>query len=113
MLLTVVNIGCYYDQVMPEINDCECEIDSISFAVHIQPIFTEKCDNCHPPISGLDLSEGQAYSSINDPEYINLTTPVESLIYTKPLNTGAHGGKYTANEASLVLKWIEEGALNN
>jgi hypothetical protein len=89
MLLTVVNIGCYYDQVMPEINGNGDEIYSISFTLHIQPIFTASCDNCHPPTSGLDLSEGQAYNSINEPRYINLATPAESLIYTKPLNTAA------------------------
>jgi len=117
MMLTVVNIGCYYDQVLPPCDDCKCDdslcYDSISFTLNIQPIFTASCDNCHPPISGLDLSDGEAYNSINDPKYINRATPVESLIYTKPLNTGNHGGKYTTFEASLVLKWIEEGALNN
>ena len=120
MILTVVNIGCYYDQVMPVCDDCICD-DSlckndtipISFTLKIQPIFTAKCEKCHPPISGLDLSDGEAYNSINDAKYINRATSVESLIYTKPLNTGNHGGKYTTFEASLVLMWIEEGALDN
>ena len=39
----------------------------------------------------------------------------ESLIYTKadPAGTDSHRTKYSAEEAQLVLLWIEQGAENN
>ena len=113
MLFLAFNTGCYYDQVYiaPEIPDLGP--DPVSFAAEIQPIFTAKCIACHPPTRGLDLSEGNAYASINNATYINLGTPAESLIYTKPSPTGSHPGKYTTTEAALLLRWIEEGAQNN
>jgi len=86
----------------------------VSFANNIQTIFTASCIFCHSgasPSAGLDLSEGNAYASISIPKYINLGTPNQSLIYTKPLS--GHPGTYSATEAATVLKWIEEGALNN
>jgi len=85
----------------------------VSYANNVQVIFTAKCVGCHSgatPSAGLDLSEGNSYNNINNATYINLTTPAQSLIYTKPLS---HFRSYSDTEASTVLKWIEEGALNN
>ncbi|MBN2756425.1 MAG: hypothetical protein JXR51_04540 [Bacteroidales bacterium] len=84
----------------------------ISFASDIQPIFTSKCDQCHPSQAGLDLTDGNAWASINDGR-LNLTAPNQSLIYTKPDPNGTHPEKYSATESLLVLTWIEEGALDN
>ena len=113
IILTVFTTGCYYDQVLPKI-DYEIEHqDSISFSEKIQPIFTDKCITCHPPTSSLDLRQGEAFNSINKPKYIDSTTPSASLIYTKPLHTGSHGGKYNSNEEGTLLKWLEEGAQDN
>ena len=103
--------GCYYDQVY--IAPVELPPDPISFATEIQPVFTAKCIACHPPTRGLDLTEGNAYASISNPTYINLGTPEESLIYTKPDPAGSHPGKYSTTEAAIVLKWIQEGANDN
>ena len=113
MLFLAFNTGCYYDQVYiaPVIPDLPDE--PVSFAAEIQPVFTAKCTQCHPPTMGLDLSEGNAYNSINDPKYINLGTPAESLIYTKPDPAGSHPAKYSTTEAAIVLKWIKEGAKDN
>ena len=87
----------------------------ISFAVNIQTaIFNPKCAGCHnntSPQGGLDLTEGNAYNNINNATYINLTMPSSSLIYTKPL--ASHGGTYSPGEADNVLKWIEQGAIDN
>ena len=87
----------------------------ISFATNIQtPIFNVKCATCHDsssPAGGLDLTEGNAYTNINNATYINLVTPSQSLIYTKPLTS--HGATYSTGEADNVLKWIEQGAMDN
>jgi len=114
MLFLAMNTGCYYDQVY--VAPAELPPEPVSFSAEIQPIFTAKCISCHSggsPAAGLDLSEGNAYNSINDPKYINLSTPAESLIYTKPDPAGSHFQKYSTTEAAIVLKWIEEDAPNN
>ena len=90
-------------------------VGPISFADNIQtPIFNVKCAGCHnssSPAGGLDLTEGNAYANINNATYINLGTPPQSLIYTKPLTS--HGATYSTSEADIVLAWIEEGAIDN
>ncbi|RLD24269.1 MAG: hypothetical protein DRI71_03025 [Bacteroidetes bacterium] len=116
MLFLAFNTGCYYDQVY--IAPAEPPERDILFASDVEPIFytAEKCTSCHSPsgfASFLDLSEGTAFNSINDPKYINTTTPAESLIYTKPDASEGHFKTYTADESAIVLKWIEQGAKNN
>lgn len=111
LILTMFLASCQWttiEPVKPEIPD-----EPVSFSSVIQPVFTAKCTSCHPSTAGLDLSDGNAYEEINVAKYIDLTTPSESLIYTKPDPAGAHPGKYSINEAALVLKWIEEGAEDN
>ena len=98
------------EPIVPELPDPE---EEISFSVDIQPIFTSKCVECHPPLKSLDLTDGNAYNSINNEIYINSTTPSESLIYTKADPNGNHATKYSITEAALLLRWIEEGAQNN
>ena len=86
----------------------------VSFASNIQVIFTAKCVGCHgdvSPMGGLTLTEGNAYVNIDNPTYINRITPNQSFIYTKPLS--GHPATYTTTEAAAVLKWIEEGAIDN
>ncbi len=89
----------------------------VSFSSVIQPVFTANCTECHSPEGGLkgglNLAEGNAFSSINNAKYINETSPSESLIYTKPSPNGSHFGKYSITDAAYILKWIEEGAKNN
>ena len=111
----VFTSGCYYDEVVPPAGE---DVKDVSFSAQVEPIFytDNKCTSCH--ISGgsasfLDLSEGKAYNNLNDPKYINLATPTESLIYTKPAPGLGHFKTYTANEAKIVEVWITEGALDN
>ena len=54
-----------------------------------------------------------AFNSINSDEYINLTTPENSLIYTKPSPGASHGATYSTEEAAFVLAWIKQGAEDN
>ena len=103
--------GCYYDQVLPVEGEAP---ETVSFAADVEPIFSNgtKCTACHPPTRGLDLTQGNAYSSINDGR-VDLSNPNQSLIYTKPEPGGSHPNTYSVDEAAIVLKWIEDGALDN
>ena len=114
ILFLAMNTGCYYDQVY--VAPAEPPEGDVSYATDVQPIFTGKCVSCHSvgsPAGGLDLSEGNSYNNINKLPYVDLSTPTESLIYTKPHSTGSHFTKYSTTDEAAVLKWIEQGAKNN
>ena len=105
--------SCEWVTIEPIVPELPPPDEEISFSVDIQPIFTSKCVECHPPTRGLDLTDGNAYNSINNENFINSTTPSESLIYTKGDPNGNHPGKYSITESALLLRWIEEGSQNN
>ncbi len=117
-LLVVLATGCIYDWVVPEeVPEVPVGVE-ISFADQILPIFTtgNNCTSCHrsggtPP----DLTAANAYSQINTAKYINRSTPAESGIYKVPApSSTTHRHKvYTAQQAALILAWIEQGAKNN
>lgn len=117
IVFTAFMASCTFDQVEPQRAEPIDPDVPTSFVNDIQPIFTNKCTGCHPPVKGLDLTDGNAYNSINNTTYINLGSPSESLIYTFPISSGheisSNGRNYSDKEAALVLKWIEEGAANN
>jgi len=110
--LTVVNSGCVYQ----EISTPEVEVpDSVSYNVDVLPIFTENCSvsGCHaagaiPP----DLSADNAYISLTFFGYVDLDNPEQSLLFQK-LETGSMKPYATDNERAIILKWIEQGTLNN
>jgi hypothetical protein len=117
-VLALVMTGCYYDWIVPEQVPDIPDDQEISFTANILPIFTtgNNCTSCHKPASTPpDLTAANAYNQINTAKYINRTTPVESGIYKVPApNSSGHRHKvYTATEAALILKWIEQGAKNN
>ena len=116
-MVAATMVSCTFDQVEPERAEPIDPDIPTSFSQEIQPIFSAKCTGCHPPVMGLDLTEGNAYNSINNATYIDLANPSQSRIYTFPISAGheisSNGRNYSSNEAALVLKWIEEGAENN
>jgi hypothetical protein len=113
-VLLAFTTGCYYDSVVPP----EIEVKDVIFSTQVEPIFytDEKCTSCHiagGTASFLDLSQGIAFTSINDPKYIDVASPESSLIYTKPAPGQGHFKAYTNEEAAYVLQWIKEGAIDN
>jgi hypothetical protein len=110
--------GCIYDWIVPEeVPDIPDGVE-ISFANQIVPIFTSgnNCTSCHragatPP----DLTEANAYSQLNTSRYINRSVPEESSLYKsiEPNSTRHRHKLYTAQQAALILAWIEQGAKNN
>jgi len=88
--------------------------EPMSFAADILPIFSQNgCVTCHKTGgTSPDLTADKAYNAIY-PALVNLTTPEQSIIYVKPAPSSSHAVKYTPAQASQVLAWIKEGALNN
>jgi thiosulfate dehydrogenase len=88
----------------------------VFFATDVEPIFYtgDNCSYCHNPSGvqpSLNLTQGNAYSSINSNGLVNLASPASSLIYTKP--QGSHAVNYTSKEKSIILRWIQDGAKND
>ncbi len=112
VMVSVLVGGCKYDWILPE-PDIDPEVP-VSFSQDILPIFSEKnCTACHDGSPAPDLSEDNAYTSVNSASFLNRTTPEESSIYTEPHPDGSHPIKYSAAQAALILAWIEQGAENN
>jgi hypothetical protein len=115
LISLVFTSGCYYDEVVPPEGE---DVKDVSFSTQVEPIFytAEKCTSCHTAggsASFLDLSQGNAFASLNDPKYIDVASPTTSLIYTKPAPGEGHFKTYTADEAKIVEVWIAEGAEDN
>ncbi len=104
-------ISCEYETIEVDLLDPNV---TVSFSEKIAPIFSSNnCTACHgdggtPP----NLSAGQAYNSIV-PGLIDANTFELSRIYVVPAPASNHPGNYTPAQASQVLAWIKQGALNN
>ena len=118
VLVTFIFSGCKYDFLVPEDvpDPDDPNAEQMSFSQKIQPIFVQNgCVGCHKTGGQMpDLTEGNAYSSINTSRYIDRNSPEESLIYNRPhpSNTGSHP-KMTESQAATLLLWIKQGAQNN
>ncbi len=104
--------ACTYDIIEPKTPEVP---DSVSFALNIIPIFNKSCNTsgCHsksgtPP----DLSEQNAYTSLIFFGYINTDFPEESIIYQK-ITTGTMKQHASDQDRALIIKWINQSALDN
>jgi mono/diheme cytochrome c family protein len=99
----------------------------VSFANQIQPIFDEKCVQCHGEggFGGLDLRDGESHANLVDQVsngyspalLVSPGEPTESVLYGKVADTGQFGGVMppsngglSAEQLGLIERWIEEGA---
>lgn len=109
--------GCYYDEVIfPTAGEVQGDV---SFSADIIPIFSKDCSTsgCHSTGGQKpDLSSANAYNSLLNGGYINISYPEESELYlwmkglkTVPMPISGSNAGYTAN----VLAWIKQGAQNN
>jgi len=90
--------------------------DSVSFSVNVLPIFDARCDNSGCHITGgtaPDLTAANAYNSLIVFGYVDTDLPEQSQLYLK-MNTGGSMAKFcNPGDADIVLKWIQQGALDN
>ena len=107
--------GCEYDEILPPPPP-----DQVSFSVDIVPIFNQSCNiaGCHSGTAGFvpDLTSANAYNSLIEGNYIDTITPDNSLLYR--WMTGKEGVSMPPDGTNsfynaTVLKWIEQGALEN
>lgn len=89
--------------------------DSVFFSKNILPIFDARCDNtgCHTT-GGIkpNLSPSTAYNDLYTYGLIDVDAPDQSTLYMK-VHTGSMAKFTAAGDADLILKWIQQGALDN
>jgi hypothetical protein len=89
--------------------------DSVKFNANIIPIFNASCNHagCHATGGhSPDLSPPNAYTSLIYFGYVDTENPEASILYQK-ITTGSMKGNATDQDRELILKWIQQGALNN
>jgi hypothetical protein len=90
--------------------------DTVSFTADIIPIFNTGCNAsvCHGAGGEApELTPENAYTSLFAENTIDVATPENSVLYKK-VNTGGSMNKYSQpGDPELILKWIQQGALNN
>jgi len=116
LLVVVIVSSCYYNEEVPF--EPEIEIGEVSFSGKIIPIFNQTCNSssCHGGGVNPNLSSTNAYRSLIDGNYINLSYPEQSELYlwmtgNKKLPMPVSGPNPTNN--AYVLEWIKQGAINN
>lgn len=105
----------------PNPNLHPCSPDSVYFTQQVLPILTSNCamSGCHDAASHEEGVVLDNYTNVRNTGKIKLTNPADSKIY-KVLNDTdpndrmppAPAAPLTADQKALILKWIQQGALN-
>jgi hypothetical protein len=110
--LGTIIYSCTYDEIIPQ----EVEVpENVSFSIDVQPIFTKSCalPGCHSAGGQQpNLTIGNAYNSLTFFGYVNLADPANSKIYQQ-INIGKMKTYATDQDRAIILKWMEQGALDN
>lgn len=114
----VMTAGCYKDKTL--VSDTGTEVTrTVSFSKDLTPIFTKSCSTsgCHTSGGQVpDLTAANAFNALSIGNYIDKSTPENSLLYKKmtgkkgtPMPVSGINKDYNA----LVIAWIKQGAKNN
>lgn len=117
--IIVVATSCYYDNeeyLYPSVSGVrECDTASISYALHIAPILTSKCLNCHsttaaPSSGGNVVLEG--YSNVQ--KVATSGKLLGAISHTPGFSAMPKGGnKLSYCERTTIRRWIEGDTLNS
>lgn len=119
--------ACTWDQPEPIVVSetqtpvSSCLPDTVRFSVHVQPLFNYYCVGtyCHSganPPGNVNLDPGTSHNALTGQGYINTSNPKQSMLYSQMMSTTSPMPPYGNLEkckTDLILKWIEQGALNN
>lgn len=105
--------GCYKDVITQQ--DPDGPPLPVSFKDDLQPIFTANCalSGCHGTGGhSPDLTNGNAYKSLNNGVYVNTLIPQQSKIYIM-INGEMSTYIPSSIDKKKVYDWIRNGAPNN
>ena len=104
--------SCEYDTITPKPIEVP---DTVSFALDVAPIFDSNCNasGCHNT-GGVspDLTLDNAYISLTFFGYVDTTNPENSSLYSK-IFSGSMKNNASDQDREIILKWIQQGALDN
>ena len=96
--------------------------DSVKFVANIVPIFNLSCNKspCHAKGGQApDLSALNAYTSLTFYGFVDADAAASDSLYAKSsplyikITSGSMKDKATDQDRALILKWIQQGALDN
>lgn len=117
-VLLLASTSCQYKNIVElELIPIDTTV-VISFSDEVDPIWNEGslCISCHSGGGQApSLVTGSAYGAITGMGLVNIEVPAESIIYTFPHpDTETHSWKkYDVSQVAIILRWIEQGALDN
>ncbi|MCX6258375.1 MAG: hypothetical protein NTW49_10840 [Bacteroidia bacterium] len=107
-ILPVIIVSCEYEFVQPIKVTLP---NSVSYATDIAPIFDANCTACHNGSYKFDLHTANSYNNLKNGGYI--TPPDATCQLYVNVSTGHSGVELSAADKALILKWLQDGALNN
>lgn len=87
-------------------------VDTVYFTTQVLPVFQNNCSSCHHFGTDPDFQSPEIYNILINGHYLNVADPENSNLFYLP--DPGHADDYlTAAEHVLIVKWIEQGALEN
>lgn len=86
--------------------------DTIYFASDVFPVLKNNCGSCHFAGTDLDLESYGMYDVLINGSFIDLDNPENSGLFML-LDPGHADDYLTLEEHTLIIKWIQQGAINN
>ena len=111
LLLLAALWSCEYETIVP--GEVVVPDGPVSYAEEIAPVFDSQCASCHGGATSPDLRLDKSWNELTSKNLVDTSNPAESIILVK-INSGhASSGNLSALQKALILKWIEQGALDN
>ncbi|NJM14727.1 MAG: hypothetical protein HC896_04545 [Bacteroidales bacterium] len=87
----------------------------VLFSVSVQPIFNNVCNECHAKGAKPNLSEGNAFESLESGGYIvsDTSKTKESRFYQKIYVKEHKLDKLSLEDQNTIKAWLYQGAQNN
>ena len=111
LLMVDILTACEYEK--REELDLSTLPEVISFQNDLIPTFENKCTRCHDGTTTPDLTAENAYFDLSSGNYLNTEVPEESYLYKKISGSGSMSIYADDYDRALILKWIEQGSLEN
>ncbi|MEA1878870.1 MAG: hypothetical protein U9N86_18650 [Bacteroidota bacterium] len=111
LLLLVALWSCEYETIVP--GEVSVPDGPVSYSEDIAPVFDNQCSGCHGGATSPDLRLDKSWGELTSKNLVDTSNPAESEIVT--IIESGHGtsGNLSALEKALLLRWIEQGALDN